>query len=237
MLHRAIFGSIERFLGILIEHYAGALPLWLAPVQVVVLPIADRHKEAAEDLARRLKAAGRARGGVRPERAMREKIARRRRRRCPTWWCWATRRSRTAPFPCATATKATWAPGPPSSCWTGSARPRCNLPRATKPIEAKGPATCGALVLEPRGWVGSLVYDVFDIDSIVLGAVAPVGRCCALLRGGRGVRCEFHEYRLGLVPVGIFGSQVYVADSQFAGDDNGVSHVVLVTDAHRGGMS
>ena len=58
MLHRAIFGSIERFLGILIEHYAGALPLWLAPVQVVVLPIADRHKEAAEDLARRLKAAG-----------------------------------------------------------------------------------------------------------------------------------------------------------------------------------
>ena len=58
MLHRAIFGSIERFLGILIEHYAGALPLWLAPVQVAVIPIADRHKEAAEDLARRLKAAG-----------------------------------------------------------------------------------------------------------------------------------------------------------------------------------
>lgn len=58
MLHRAIFGSIERFLGILIEHYAGALPLWLAPVQVVVLPIADRHKEAATDLAKKLKAAG-----------------------------------------------------------------------------------------------------------------------------------------------------------------------------------
>ena len=58
MLHRAIFGSIERFLGILIEHYAGALPLWLAPVQVVVLPIADRHKEAAADLAAKIKAAG-----------------------------------------------------------------------------------------------------------------------------------------------------------------------------------
>ena len=55
MLHRAIFGSIERFLGILIEHYAGALPLWLAPVQVAVLPLADRHNDA--------------RGGVRPERA------------------------------------------------------------------------------------------------------------------------------------------------------------------------
>lgn len=58
MLHRAIFGSIERFLGILIEHYAGSLPLWLAPVQVAVLPIADRHKDAAADLVEKLKAAG-----------------------------------------------------------------------------------------------------------------------------------------------------------------------------------
>ena len=58
MLHRAIFGSIERFLGILIEHYAGALPLWLAPVQVAVLPLADRHNEAAHDLALKLADAG-----------------------------------------------------------------------------------------------------------------------------------------------------------------------------------
>ncbi|MEE0845127.1 MAG: threonine--tRNA ligase [Eggerthellaceae bacterium] len=58
MLHRAIFGSIERFLGILIEHYAGALPLWLAPVQVAVLPIADRHLDAAHELEKELKAAG-----------------------------------------------------------------------------------------------------------------------------------------------------------------------------------
>lgn len=58
MLHRAIFGSIERFLGILIEHYAGALPLWLAPVQVTVIPIADRHKEAAAEFAGELKAVG-----------------------------------------------------------------------------------------------------------------------------------------------------------------------------------
>lgn len=50
MLHRAIFGSIERFLGILIEHYAGALPLWLAPVQVGIIPIADRHLDAAFDI-------------------------------------------------------------------------------------------------------------------------------------------------------------------------------------------
>ncbi len=58
MLHRAIFGSIERFLGILIEHYAGALPLWLAPVQVAVLPLADRHNEAAHELALKLADAG-----------------------------------------------------------------------------------------------------------------------------------------------------------------------------------
>ena len=43
VIHRAIFGSFERFIAILIEHYAGAFPLWLAPVQAVVLPIADRH--------------------------------------------------------------------------------------------------------------------------------------------------------------------------------------------------
>jgi threonyl-tRNA synthetase len=58
MLHRAIFGSIERFLGILIEHYAGALPLWLAPVQVVVIPIADRHLDYAFEVKAHLAAAG-----------------------------------------------------------------------------------------------------------------------------------------------------------------------------------
>ncbi len=58
MLHRAIFGSIERFLGILIEHYAGNLPLWLAPTQVAVLPMADRHMDAAKDLVAKLTAAG-----------------------------------------------------------------------------------------------------------------------------------------------------------------------------------
>jgi threonyl-tRNA synthetase len=50
MLHRTILGSMERFLGILIEHYAGAFPVWLAPVQAVVIPIADRHQEYAEQV-------------------------------------------------------------------------------------------------------------------------------------------------------------------------------------------
>src|SRR5688572_3492223 len=58
MLHRAIVGSLERFIGILIEHYAGAFPLWLAPVQAVVLNITERQAAYAEQLAERLKAAG-----------------------------------------------------------------------------------------------------------------------------------------------------------------------------------
>jgi len=58
MIHRALFGSIERFFGILIEHYAGAFPLWLAPVQVTVLPITDRINEYAETVAKELRDAG-----------------------------------------------------------------------------------------------------------------------------------------------------------------------------------
>jgi threonyl-tRNA synthetase len=50
-IHRAIYGSLERFIGILVEHFAGAFPLWLAPVQAVVIPIADRHIDAAEEFA------------------------------------------------------------------------------------------------------------------------------------------------------------------------------------------
>ncbi len=58
VIHRAIFGSFERFIALLIEHYAGAFPLWLAPVQVAVLPIADRHNEYARSVRDRLVAAG-----------------------------------------------------------------------------------------------------------------------------------------------------------------------------------
>ncbi|MEJ7847706.1 MAG: threonine--tRNA ligase [Pyrinomonadaceae bacterium] len=58
MIHRALFGSIERFFGVLIEHYAGAFPLWLAPVQVTVLPITDRINEYAEKIAKELREAG-----------------------------------------------------------------------------------------------------------------------------------------------------------------------------------
>lgn len=58
MIHRVVFGSIERFIGILIEHYAGKFPLWLAPVQVKILPIAERFHDYAEETADRLEKAG-----------------------------------------------------------------------------------------------------------------------------------------------------------------------------------
>ncbi|MDR0350657.1 MAG: threonine--tRNA ligase, partial [Coriobacteriales bacterium] len=83
MLHRAIFGSIERFLGILLEHYAGALPLWLAPVQVAVIPIADRHNDYAFEVKDNL---GRVGGRVEvfdQNEPMRAKIARAQLRKIP----------------------------------------------------------------------------------------------------------------------------------------------------------
>ncbi len=68
MIHRVVFGSIERFIGILIEHFAGAFPTWLAPVQVKVIPITDRAHEYARQLEARLDAAGiRAEGDLRSE--------------------------------------------------------------------------------------------------------------------------------------------------------------------------
>ena len=58
MVHRALYGSVERFFGVLIEHYAGALPVWLSPVQAVMIPISERHKDYAEKVATQLREAG-----------------------------------------------------------------------------------------------------------------------------------------------------------------------------------
>jgi threonyl-tRNA synthetase len=58
MVHRALLGSMERFFGVLIEHFGGAFPVWLAPVQAALIPIADRHVVYVEDVAAHLKEAG-----------------------------------------------------------------------------------------------------------------------------------------------------------------------------------
>jgi threonyl-tRNA synthetase len=58
MIHRALIGSPDRFLGVLIEHYAGAFPLWMAPVQVTVLPVSDKHLDYAQGVVREMQTAG-----------------------------------------------------------------------------------------------------------------------------------------------------------------------------------
>jgi len=83
MLHRTILGSMERFLGILIEHYAGAFPVWLAPVQAVVIPIADRHLEHAESVRERLEAAGVRVEVYQEQEPMRVKIAKAQQQKVP----------------------------------------------------------------------------------------------------------------------------------------------------------
>jgi threonyl-tRNA synthetase len=58
MIHRALFGSVERFMGVLIEHYAGAFPAWLAPVQVVGIPVAEAFNDYISDVVAKLRAQG-----------------------------------------------------------------------------------------------------------------------------------------------------------------------------------
>ena len=124
MIHRALFGSIERFFGVLIEHYAGAFPPWLAPVQVVGIPIADAHVPYLEEVAARLREQGirvevdasrrpdaeedphraAAEGAVHADRRRRRRrrrggvvpLPRRRRRRTASRWRRRSRRSSTA---------------------------------------------------------------------------------------------------------------------------------------------
>jgi threonyl-tRNA synthetase len=74
VVHRALYGSFERFIGILIEHFAGAFPFWLAPVQVRVLPVGDAHTEAAEALAARLREAGYRAGVAEPSETIGKRI-------------------------------------------------------------------------------------------------------------------------------------------------------------------
>ena len=81
-IHRAIYGSLERFIGVLTEHFAGAFPLWCAPVQAVVIPIADRHVAAAEELAGVLERAGCASRSTGPTTGCRTRSGSRRSRRC-----------------------------------------------------------------------------------------------------------------------------------------------------------
>jgi hypothetical protein len=99
MIHRAILGSLERFIAILIEHHAGAFPLWLAPVQVKMIPIASRHEGYAAKVAQRLREAG-----VRVEvdegrETLNKKVRAAQLEGCATRWRWGIGRSRAGPWP------------------------------------------------------------------------------------------------------------------------------------------
>ena len=86
MIHSAKFGSIERFIGVLVEHYAGAFPPWLAPVQVQAIPIAERHNDYLDDVA--AQAARRRASGSRsttPTTGCRRRSATPSCRRCRSW--------------------------------------------------------------------------------------------------------------------------------------------------------
>ncbi len=113
MVHRALFGSVERFFGVLIEHYAGAFPLWLAPVQIGLVPISERHTAYAAKVEAELKAAG-----FRVETDSRnEKMNAKIRdfancRRCRTSWSSATRKRQPARSACARAARASRASMP-----------------------------------------------------------------------------------------------------------------------------
>ena len=83
MIHRALLGSMERFVGILIEHYGGRFPVWLAPVQAAILPVADRHNDYAREVAAQPARGGRARAGRRALGVGRQEDPRRRGRQAP----------------------------------------------------------------------------------------------------------------------------------------------------------
>ena len=107
MLHRALFGSIERFFGVLVEHYAGAFPAWLAPVQVRVLPVATAHEAYAAEVADRL-----ARRGLAGRRGRRRRTSSASGSATPSW-----RRSPT----CSWSATTTW-PTAPSASTRAAAR-------------------------------------------------------------------------------------------------------------------
>jgi threonyl-tRNA synthetase len=109
MIHRAPFGSLERFIGVLIEHFAGAFPLWLAPVQLKVLPIADRHAEHARTVASALKRLASVPKWTRTTRRSGPRSRLPKPRRCRTWRLLAIRKLKAAASRCVLAGGKIWA--------------------------------------------------------------------------------------------------------------------------------
>lgn len=109
MIHRVVFGSIERFIAILTEHYAGAFPLWLAPVQVKIVPISEVQADYAHQVCEKLVNMGiRAEVDDRNEK-MGYRIREAQLQKSPTCLFWAKRKNNVAPLQYATERRAIWA--------------------------------------------------------------------------------------------------------------------------------
>ena len=127
MIHRVVLGSIERFIGVITEHFAGAFPAWLAPVQVKVLPVTDRAAQYADQISKDLDEAGfRVEVDHRNEK-IGKKIREATMEKIPYMWGWATGTWRVRPSLSACAPVRTWAPCPASSSrpfWPRTCGPR-----------------------------------------------------------------------------------------------------------------
>ena len=137
VIHRALLGSLERFIGILIEHYGGAFPFWLAPVQMRVIPVGEDHRAAAHELAGSSAAsASRWTSATRPSASG---SATRRSRRSRSWSSSATR-SRTTPWPCGSAGESS-----PRGRWTNFAQTllRCDPAQAGPALTSRAVRFCG----------------------------------------------------------------------------------------------
>ena len=144
MLHRAIVGSMERFIGILIEHHAGALPLWLAPVQAVVLNITDRRPTTPRRSSAALREAGfRVAADLRNEKIT-YKIREHSCKSCRTCWSSATRSSRLIRWPCVPAAARIWGRCPSTPCWRASDRRSRRVAKVLIPLWESPGAPVGA---------------------------------------------------------------------------------------------
>ena len=130
MIHRALLGSIERFIGVITEHFAGAFPTWLAPVQIKVLPITDRTHAYAQEVMEQpgRPRASALRAGLAAAKRSATRSGRPSWKKCLICWCWATRNKRRAKWPCATAKTAR----PRSWAWMNS-WPRSGKKSTPKP--------------------------------------------------------------------------------------------------------
>ena len=132
MVHRALLGSLERFFGVLIEHHAGAFPLWLAPVQAAVIPVTERHQEYAAQVAAKLRAQGvRVHVDDRNER-LGYKIREAQLQKVPYMLVVGDKEVAGAPLPSATARPETWGSRMPSRWVPGSRSSRRSVPPSRK---------------------------------------------------------------------------------------------------------